>query len=810
MNWTGGRLSRHSRNAACGLTQQQKQYFAKKRNNATSGSLKRSPLKWAVRAEIEESSHPNHHPRITHVGAHRKHSQRKGQSENQQQEKIENKAVCQSPDGKLAGYPRPLRYREDKLHEYDIYNASPHPQPPPARRKRGPSSSQTRDSCLVEEIGSVDVRKTKILEKNDWTGLSIQRPMQLRYESAGNDKRVGKRRRILGSQVKQHGALAQRRVASPFAGPRKLQSMTTSHAVRQNPNPSMYAEWAVEPRDEVRISIGGKPAHTKARFHLPGRVTPMDSLQQSEDCPSDVILLDEDGLSGGDPLTLSQAHLESKFSTLEELRAIARSWRYRSVSRTTGSHNYVVPHCRRASSSRRADILIEKGISLELLGRQYDFSSRMSDDIITSEAPALMGCEDNIHKFRNHFPTTMLSPGPLQYLCSGHPYEPGLEPVCDGRVTLETTLSLHRENSARSSSQLSYTSNVNSQAFKHTHAVLQDGSRMLIVRSSPRKLYHPRPQPSRSKILDSDSLVADSTAAQLGVAHPFIPPSQALDQEAREAWIKFPNDANTEEPTGFRGHENDPHSISISPGISTFAHHALRHNRHLSLDIRPKPGTSQEGSERGETEEQEQAHSHSEGEVIEEPRISSIGQKGMFAKELDLIIPAADCRNSFLSRPKAEISEPVDKKNDEEKAWKKFIFTSDDESEVETAVTPQPKITHLLSKTSSEVEVISKRPSEIPRPIPNPPSQSTPNSSLKVHLSAETIIATQPTLSSSGRVTRHVTPSQFASGVLKPDCCTSNNATFGTNASLSSPRRFLPTRAPSYRKMRKRRSGRGE
>jgi hypothetical protein len=808
MNWTGGRLSRHSRNAACGLTQRQKQYFAKRRNNAASGSLKRSPQKWAVRAEIEDPSHLNNRPRTTtsHVDAHRKRSQRKGQSENQPQEKTEHKVIRQSPDGELASYPRRLRHREDELHEYDIYNAYSHSQLPPAKRKRGAPSSQSRDSCSVEEQGSVDLRKLRILEKNDWTGMSIQRPIQLIYESAGNGERVCKRRRIPGSQVRQHSALGQQRVASPFARLRRLQSMAAPHAAKQSPDHDMHAEWAAELRDEVRISIGGKPAHTKARSRLAKRNTSIDSLQQSKGCPSDVMLLDDDGLSREDPQIFSQgqeARLKSRFSTLEELRALARSWGYRSASGTTGSHNYVVPHCQRAPSSRKLDMPIEQGFGLGLLDRQYDFSARMADDIVASEAPALIRREDNIYQFRNRLPATTLFHGLPRYLCSGYPYEPRSEPVRGGQ---ETAFGLRQGNSTQSSSQPSYTSDIGAQAPKYTQelrAVLQDGSRTLVVRSSPRKLYHPRPQPSRPKILDSDSLGADSTSAQLGVARPLVPPSQVLDQEIREAWIDSPNDTDTEKPVGFWGHKGHTNSISISPRIGALTHHAARYDRHLSLDIRSKPGTSQKGSERGNTEEREQLYSRSEDELIREPKISCIGQKGTFAKELDLIIPAVDYRNSPLSRPRAKISKPVDEKSDEEKAWKKFVFPSDDESEVETPITPQLKVPRLLSrilsqtKTNSRVKA-SKRPSKIPCSIPKPPCQTMPNSPFEVHLSAGTTTSTRPTLPSSNRIIRHVTPSQLTSSVSAPGCCMSNRAVCGTNESLSSSRRSLLTRVPSY------------
>jgi len=48
MNWTGGRLSRHSRKAEDSVINKQKQHFARVRNNLTNGSAKRSPAKWSI------------------------------------------------------------------------------------------------------------------------------------------------------------------------------------------------------------------------------------------------------------------------------------------------------------------------------------------------------------------------------------------------------------------------------------------------------------------------------------------------------------------------------------------------------------------------------------------------------------------------------------------------------------------------------------------------------------------------------------------------------------------------------------------
>lgn len=45
MNWTGGRLSRHSRRADSSTTNKQKQHFAKMRSHLMSGSVKKCSAK---------------------------------------------------------------------------------------------------------------------------------------------------------------------------------------------------------------------------------------------------------------------------------------------------------------------------------------------------------------------------------------------------------------------------------------------------------------------------------------------------------------------------------------------------------------------------------------------------------------------------------------------------------------------------------------------------------------------------------------------------------------------------------------------
>jgi hypothetical protein len=56
MNWTGGRLSRHSRKKGDSLVHKQKQHFAKVRSNLFHGNAKRSPVKWSIFDKIQVQS----------------------------------------------------------------------------------------------------------------------------------------------------------------------------------------------------------------------------------------------------------------------------------------------------------------------------------------------------------------------------------------------------------------------------------------------------------------------------------------------------------------------------------------------------------------------------------------------------------------------------------------------------------------------------------------------------------------------------------------------------------------------------------
>lgn len=684
--------------------------------------------------------------------------------------------TCSSPHHELIRYHSslsPFPNMEEGLCEYDIYNASPSPLPSGTKKKQDPSGSQTRHNKKIEGKEWMEQNKKKLLEKVDWTGISIQQPIQLKYESVGNDKSVGRRRKISDGQVRQRGVRIQQRATSPFIRLINSRQITVFHAAEQKDIPCEKSEWGIEPRDEVRISIGGKPLHTGTGLKLPQHDAQTDFFQKSLGCPSDIMLLDEDGPRGEDAQHSSRGqelYSKSGFATPEESRAQAGNRRDQLASKTSSSHSSITSPCWRTTINGESDAAI---------GNQGSSSVTWTAGDRAVKAARLAKHTKRIRQSRKPPPGTKSFHGPPWSLCPADACESGLEVVHD-------EISIRSRNSLESSSYPSHLSCVGAHASnnaKGLYQILRGDSRMLIVRSSPDKLYHPRPQLARPKILDSDPLDIGSTVAELGAAQPIVPPSRAPDEEMWKGWINSLNDSDPEEPTELWGQREDCRSIYISPGISTLARRAEK-NDHISSDIislTPEPSCELDEKSADSGEQKEPPDEYSRGTKI--------------TKDSSPLVPTPSYRNALQPRPQAGILKPVDKIGAEEAAWKIFVCPDDDESEDEKQI----KLPWRAPSPPFRLEASSgvKQPSRIPGPVCR--LQTTPNSSLRVHICTETSIDTQTTRSDPDSIRRDTVPIPFISSSPTQGNCTSNHVTLGTIAPSSSPRP-VPTRVPSHKK----------
>ncbi|KAB8290222.1 hypothetical protein EYC80_011091 [Monilinia laxa] len=241
MNWTGGRLQRHSGKSSRGggaLTNRQKEHFAKVKANLRSGCQKNSPAKWSIFDRSSASQSKSQGQRLeshSSSGRNYEHGLR-GKSEKSEYERErwdESEEHDQNPA--LVPFCRESKARYGNNHSpsveivqrslllQDLYNATPSPlrikHQPAVSPKLGDNPQNYETQEPKEE--SMEEKRRKLLSRGDWVGLSIRRLPQTRFNFPKNDGDIG-RRRIVKDGHKAIYSNFQTRISSPFAA-RKIQ-----------------------------------------------------------------------------------------------------------------------------------------------------------------------------------------------------------------------------------------------------------------------------------------------------------------------------------------------------------------------------------------------------------------------------------------------------------------------------------------------------------------------------------------------------------------------------------------------------------
>ena len=208
MNWTGGRLSRHS-NPNRSLKARQKQHFAKVQASIRNGAQKPSQLKGSLLGNIIESNvgscrsssggkHPNSRGNLL-LPPHQSSSY---SLQVPLDTDLHPGPGFQRPQSINPTNRDPLTRKVDRVPEDDLYNATPLP----IGRKRKqdfPIAQTARESEQDQGEVSQSERRRRVLRKGDWVGVSIQRPLQLTFASSNNAELVGRRRKVTdGHQAK--------------------------------------------------------------------------------------------------------------------------------------------------------------------------------------------------------------------------------------------------------------------------------------------------------------------------------------------------------------------------------------------------------------------------------------------------------------------------------------------------------------------------------------------------------------------------------------------------------------------------------
>ncbi|KAF5875149.1 uncharacterized protein Bfra_003602 [Botrytis fragariae] len=267
MNWTGGRLQRHSGKSARGggggaLTKRQKEHFAKVNANLRTGRQKNVTTEWTIFDNIiVEQSHRQSFGNNVDSVKNSECSLRQGRGRNE----VERKHFTDLyKHNDLTSTPlcRDLQYEQknnrsspfeivqrSSIADDDLYNATP----PPLKIKREyAASSELRDDLQNYEAQeateqSMEEIRRNLLKQKDWVGLNIHHLPKLRFNQPRHDEDIGRRRKVKGGHRARYSKL-QTRIRSPFAA-RNTQMREQQEAGYMEGRP---------PKNDVRISIGGR------------------------------------------------------------------------------------------------------------------------------------------------------------------------------------------------------------------------------------------------------------------------------------------------------------------------------------------------------------------------------------------------------------------------------------------------------------------------------------------------------------------------------------------------------------------------
>ncbi|KFY58516.1 hypothetical protein V496_06082 [Pseudogymnoascus sp. VKM F-4515 (FW-2607)] len=255
MNWTGGHLSRHSRRADSSTTSKQKQHFAKMRSRLMSGSVKKGPAKrpsfdmaapqpldemsvrdGTVRTTLQQSPEPSSHHLHTYDCLYGE-NKRPGHVENSRHEQSGYLGLRDGPQSSIHSYetkPEPISTIEPVDRGYELQG----------------------------DMEAIRRKRFRILREGDWLGLSIQRPLQLKYMESECRDAIGKRRKLNSGYEAQYSRV-QDKITSPFAPNRHVPSREMLPKPGQNEPQTMQCGQTPGGKGSVRIFIDGRERYVR-------------------------------------------------------------------------------------------------------------------------------------------------------------------------------------------------------------------------------------------------------------------------------------------------------------------------------------------------------------------------------------------------------------------------------------------------------------------------------------------------------------------------------------------------------------------
>ncbi|KAF4629815.1 hypothetical protein G7Y89_g8327 [Cudoniella acicularis] len=308
MNWTGGRLQRHS-GAAGTLKNRQQQHFARIKANLLNGK-KKSPRKTSANVRIPVSNAENRRqPSISISDSRRVH--RRSDSHTIQPHSflpdpgtILHSDGAQSQDHQTLRRDASISIKEENFPEEDLYSATPPPRG--LKREREVSIVGSEENNQPDQEEPLSEKRRKLLRKGDWVSVGFQQPPQFQFTSPRKAGKVGRRRAVTDQHRARYTRKIQVQITSPF---------TRRNPAQHDPNREPFRAG----RSDVRISIGGRivppgvsssSAHSKKHSHSSHKVLSNRAPSRS----SEVMLLDNEVIA-------SHPHFSPTVQEIERIRS---------------------------------------------------------------------------------------------------------------------------------------------------------------------------------------------------------------------------------------------------------------------------------------------------------------------------------------------------------------------------------------------------------------------------------------------------------------------------------------------------------
>lgn len=308
MNWTGGRLQRHSRNSGGkSLTNIQKQHFAKVRTRLQNGPRAVSPLDFSL-FHAAQDRHEDTRLKEEDARLERQPKRQRTLREYDSTAALANRLSSMKPRltshrRGLSSQLRPSREPAERRYPHshhgeaakrapitmpaitiregvdDLYddNDEEEPEQYPQSSRRSTSFTLPPRNPTVLEHKTLEDQRQSLLEQEDWVGTAIIRPLKISFPTSKNRDKIGRRRKI-NEEDRIRRAAPPRQVYEPL-----LREQLDAHS-RGWDDPGLG--------EDISVRIGGQ-FHGSQRITLRG-VEDAIFGSQHDSGSSDSMLLDRE------------------------------------------------------------------------------------------------------------------------------------------------------------------------------------------------------------------------------------------------------------------------------------------------------------------------------------------------------------------------------------------------------------------------------------------------------------------------------------------------------------------------------------